>query len=109
LEVDGQVAFSDYLDEPDLSPRSREALARKLRRIEHDDQPPWLAASGAFSLIAGLALLAGSTYVWWLAAGDLIRSLFEGNPVLPQSTVRQPFESLITRPSSARDRIPSLR
>jgi len=80
LEVDGQVALSDYLDEPDLSPRSREALSRKLRRIRHDDQPSWLAAYGAFSLIGGVVLLAGSAYVWWLAAGDLIRSLFAGNP-----------------------------
>jgi len=80
LEVDGQIAFSDYLDEPDLSPRSREALGRKLRGIKHDDQPSWLANYGAFSLIGGVALLATSTWVWWLAAGDLIRSLFSGNP-----------------------------
>ena len=80
LEVDGHVAFSDYLDEPDLSPRSREALGRRLRRIKHDDQPSWLAAYGAFSLIGGIVLLAASTWVWWLAAGELITSLFQGNP-----------------------------
>lgn len=79
LEVDGHLAFSDYLDEPDLSPRSREALARKLRRIKHDDQPSWLAAYGAFSLVGGLLLLATSTWLWWLAAGDLVTALFEGN------------------------------
>ena len=80
LEVDGHVAFSDYLDEPDLSPRSKEALARKLRRIKQDDQPSWLAAYGAFSLVGGVVLLATSTWVWWLAAGELITSLFDGNP-----------------------------
>ena len=80
LEVDGHVAFSDYLDEPDLSPRSREALGRRLRRIKHDDQPSWLAAYGAFSLIGGIILLAASTWVWWSAAGELITSLFQGNP-----------------------------
>ncbi len=80
LEVDGQIAFSDYLDEPDLSSRSREALARKLRGIPHDDQPSWLAAYGAFSLIGGVVLLATSAWLWWLAAGELIRALFTGNP-----------------------------
>ena len=80
LEVDGHVAFSDYLDEPDLSPRSKDALARKLRRIKQDDQPSWLAAYGAFSLVGGVVLLATSTWVWWLAAGELITSLFDGNP-----------------------------
>jgi len=80
LEVDGHVAFSDYLDEPDLSPRSKDALARKLRRIKHDDKPSWLAAYGAFSIVGGIVLLATSTWVWWLAAGELIASLFAGNP-----------------------------
>ena len=80
LEVDGHVAFSDYLDEPDLSPRSKDALARKLRRIKHDDKPSWLAAYGAFSIVGGIVLLATSTWVWWLAAGELITSLFAGNP-----------------------------
>ena len=37
-------AFDGYLDEPDLSPRSREAFGRKLRGIKHDDKPSWLAA-----------------------------------------------------------------
>ena len=53
LEVDGHVAFSDYLDEPDLSPRSKEALARKLRRIKQDDKPSWLAAYGVSASSAG--------------------------------------------------------
>lgn len=79
LEVDGHIAFSDYLDEPDLSPRSREALSRRLRRIKHDDQPRWLAAYGAFSLIGGIILLGLSTWVWWLAAGGLVMALFSGN------------------------------
>jgi hypothetical protein len=58
------------------------AAARRagLRRIPHDDQPTWLAAYGAFSLVGGIILLAASTWVWWLAAGDLITSLFEGSP-----------------------------
>ena len=80
LEVDGHVAFSDYLDEPDLSPRSKDALARKLRRIKQDDKPSWLAAYGIFSIVGGIVLLATSTWVWWLAAGELITSLFAGNP-----------------------------
>ena len=79
LEVDGHVAFSDYLDEPDLSPRSKDALARRLRRIKQDDKPSWLAAYGAFSIVGGIVLLATSTWVWWLAAGELITSLFAGN------------------------------
>jgi putative peptide zinc metalloprotease protein len=81
LEVDGHVAFSDYLDEPDLSPRSREALAKRLRGHKGGQQPSWLAAYGAFSLIGGIVLIATSTWVWWLAAGDLIKSLLSGNPV----------------------------
>ena len=39
-----------------------------------------MAAYGAFSLIGGIVLLAASTWVWWLAAGELITSLFQGNP-----------------------------
>lgn len=81
LEVDGHVALADYLDEPDLSPRSREALARRLRGIRQDENPRWLAGYGAFSLIGGVALLATSTWVWWLAAGDLITALFGGSLV----------------------------
>ncbi|KUI13002.1 hypothetical protein AU193_04485 [Mycobacterium sp. GA-1285] len=81
LEVDGHVALADYLDEPDLSPRAREALSRKLRRIKHNDNPSWLAAYGAFSILGGIVLLIGSTWVWWLAAGDLTMSLFSGNLV----------------------------
>ena len=53
LEVDGHVALADYLDEPDLAPRSREALSRKLRGIRHNEQPGWLTAYGAVSLIGG--------------------------------------------------------
>jgi putative peptide zinc metalloprotease protein len=81
LEVDGHVAFADYLDEPDLSPRAREALSRKMRGVKHDDKPSWLAAYGAFSIVGGIVLLVGSTWIWWLAAGDLVKSLFSGNLV----------------------------
>jgi putative peptide zinc metalloprotease protein len=80
LEVDGQVALADYLDEPDLSPRSREALSCRLRGVHQHERPPWLAAYGAFSLIGGIVLLVMSTWVWWLAAGDMIKALFAGNP-----------------------------
>jgi hypothetical protein len=80
LEVDGHVALADYLDEPDLSRRSREALSRKLRGVHHHDRPSCLAAYGAFSLVGGIVLLATGTWVWWLAAGDLIQALFSGNP-----------------------------
>jgi hypothetical protein len=67
LEVDGHVALTDYLDEPDLSPRAREALGRRLRGVRQLERPWWLAGYGAFSLIGGVALLAGSAWVWWLA------------------------------------------
>ncbi len=80
LEVDGQLALSDALDEPDLSPRAREALGRWLRGIRGREQPPWLAAYGAVSLAGGIVLLVGGTWVWWLAAGDLLKALFGGNP-----------------------------
>jgi DNA-directed RNA polymerase specialized sigma24 family protein len=79
LEVDGHVALTDYLDEPDLSPRSREALRRRLSGNRDKTEPSWLAAYGAFSLIGGIVLIGTSTWVWWLAAGDLIRALFSGN------------------------------
>ena len=79
LEVDGHVALSDYLDEPDLGPRAREALSRKLRRIPHNDQPSWLATYGAVSVIGGILLLITGTWIWWSAAGSLITSLFDGN------------------------------
>ena len=81
LEVDGHVAFADYLDEPDLSPRSREALSRRLRGVRQVDRPSWLAAYGAFSLVGGIVLLVMSTWVWWLAAGDMIKALFGGSLV----------------------------
>lgn len=81
LEVDGHVALADYLDEPDLSPRSREALGRRLRGIKHLEAPRWLAAYGAFSLIGGIVLTVLGFWVWWIAAGDLIRSLWNGNVV----------------------------
>lgn len=80
LEVDGHIALTDYLDEPDLSPRSREALARRLRGVKHTEQPRWLPAFGAFSLVGGVLLLVGGTWVWWLAVADLVGSLFGGNP-----------------------------
>lgn len=79
LEVDGHVALADYLDEPDLSPRSREALSRRLRGVQHCDRPSWLAAYGAFSLVGGIVLLLMSTWVWWLAAGDMIKALLGGS------------------------------
>lgn len=81
LEVDGHVALADYLDEPDLSPRSREALGRRLRGIKQLEAPRWLAAYGAFSLIGGIILTVLGLWVWWLAAGDLVRSLWDGNVV----------------------------
>ncbi|PJE22174.1 MAG: hypothetical protein CK431_17890 [Mycobacterium sp.] len=81
LEVDGHLALADYLDEPDLAPRSREALSRKLRGISLGGEPRWLAAYGAFSLLGGIALIVATTWIWWLAAGDLVKSLLSGNPI----------------------------
>jgi hypothetical protein len=79
LEVDGHVAFTDYLDEPDLSPRSREALSRRLRGVKQPETPSWLPYYGAFSLIGGVVLIASSVAVWWLAAQGLIKALLGGN------------------------------
>jgi putative peptide zinc metalloprotease protein len=82
LEVDGHVAFADYLDEPDLSPRSRDALSRRLRgQTPSAGEPSWLAAYGALSVVGGIALMVAGTWVWWLAAGDLIVSLLGGSIV----------------------------
>jgi hypothetical protein len=47
LEVDGHVALADYLDEPDLAPRPREALSRRLRGVHHRERPSWLAVRRA--------------------------------------------------------------
>jgi hypothetical protein len=79
LEVDGQVALADFLDEPDLAARCREALGRKLRRISHDDQPRWLATYGATSLVGGLILVVGGTLVWWSAVSALVGALFSSH------------------------------
>ena len=32
------------------------------------------------ALVGGIVLLVTGTWVWWLAAGDLIKALFSGNP-----------------------------
>lgn len=78
LEVDGHLALADYLDEPDLAPRARRALGDLLRRRQRPT-PGWLAIYGAFSLVFGIALLIGSAYIFWLAAGELLQALFSGS------------------------------
>lgn len=79
LQVDGHWALADWLDEPDLSPRARRALGAALRR-RLPKKDTWLALYGAFSLIAGLALLTVLISVFWANTSDLIISLFTGSP-----------------------------
>jgi putative peptide zinc metalloprotease protein len=77
LEVDGHWALADYLDEPDLAPRARAALADLL----HRRRPPagtGLAAYGAVSLLAGFALIAASVAIQWQVLGGLITALVTG-------------------------------
>jgi len=78
LEVDGHWALADYLDEPDLAPRARAALADLL----HRRRPPagtGLAAYGAVSLLAGFALIAASVAIQWQVLGGLITALVTGS------------------------------
>ena len=78
LEVDGHWALADYLDEPDLAPRARAALADLL----HRRRPPagiGLAAYGAVSLLAGFALIAVSVAIQWQMLGGLITALVTGS------------------------------
>ena len=78
LEVDGHWALADYLDEPDLAPRARAALADRL----HRRRPPagiGLAAYGAISLLAGFALIAASVAIQWQVLGGLITALVTGS------------------------------
>ena len=78
LELDGHWALADYLDEPDLAPRARAALADLL----HRRRPPaglGLAAYGAVSLLAGFALIAVSVAIQWQVLGGLITALVTGS------------------------------
>jgi putative peptide zinc metalloprotease protein len=78
LELDGHWALADYLDEPDLAPRARAALADLL----HRRRPPaglGLAAYGAVSLLAGFALIAVSVAIQWHVLGGLITALVTGS------------------------------
>jgi putative peptide zinc metalloprotease protein len=79
LEVDGHWALADHLDEPDLAPRARAAFADALRGASRPGTPRWMAVYGGVTLVGGLALLAGGTYVWWTAFDDLLGSLFAGD------------------------------
>lgn len=78
LELDGHWALADYLDEPDLAPRARAALADLL----HRRRPPAglrLAAYGAASLLTGFALIAASVAIQWQVLGGLITALVTGS------------------------------
>jgi hypothetical protein len=78
LEVDGHWALADYLDEPDLAPRARAALADLL----HRRRPPagiGLTGYGAVSLLAGFALIAVSVAIQWQVLGGLIAALVTGS------------------------------
>jgi putative peptide zinc metalloprotease protein len=78
LELDGHWALADYLDEPDLAPRARAALADLL----HRRRPPAgtaMAAYGAVSLLAGFALIAVSAAIQWHVLGGLITALVTGS------------------------------
>lgn len=78
LEVDGHWALADLLDEPELAPRARGALA-ELVRGRQPSAGYAMAAYGAVSLLAGLGLLALCAAVNWQVLGDLIVALFTGN------------------------------
>ena len=78
LEVDGHWALADYLDEPDLSPRARAALAETVRARRPSAGYP-MAAYGAISLAAGLALIATSAVITWHILGSLATALLHGN------------------------------
>ena len=77
LEVDGHWALADYLDEPDLAPRARAALADLLHR-RRPPAPAGLAVYGAVSLLAGFALIAASVAIQWQVLGGLITALVTG-------------------------------
>lgn len=78
LEVDGHWALADYLDEPDLAPRARAALADLLHR-RRAPAGTGLAAYGAVSLLAGFALIAASVAIQWQVLGGLITALVTGS------------------------------
>jgi len=78
LQVDGHWIVADLLDEPDLSPRARAALAAVLHRRPQPGQRG-LATYGALSLLVGLALLGGGAWVYWNVAGDLTLALLGGD------------------------------
>jgi putative peptide zinc metalloprotease protein len=70
--------LADWPDEPDRSPRARRALGTALRgRLNRTDT--WLAAYGAFSLLAGVALLVILVTVFWIITRELVISLFTGS------------------------------
>ncbi|MCK0515685.1 hypothetical protein [Williamsia sp. DF01-3] len=79
LQVDGHWALADLLDEPDLGPRARRALAHTIRRQLPAGQRA-LAAYGAISLAVGLTMIATLAYAFWATTGDLVIALFNGNP-----------------------------
>ena len=78
LEVDGHWALADYLDEPDLAPRARAALADLLHR-RRAPAGTGLAVYGAVSLLAGFALIAASVAIQWQVLGRLITALVTGS------------------------------
>ena len=80
LELDGHWALADFLDEPDLAHRARRAFGDVVRRHKSSETPDWLAVYGAVSLFGGLALLTAAVFGVWVAAGDLLRALFTGDP-----------------------------
>jgi len=80
LELDGHWALADYLDEPDLAHRARQAFGDVLRRNKSSEAPGWLAVYGAVSIFGGLALLTAAVFGVWVASGDLLRALFTGDP-----------------------------
>ena len=121
LEVDGHWALADYLDEPDLSPRARAALAQTIHR-RRPTAGYGMAAYGALSLTAGFGLIALSTLVAWHILGNLITALFHGNPAdiligtyltvplllgLAASTLGLILQSLTTAPQPANQPEPS--
>jgi CRP-like cAMP-binding protein len=86
LELDGYWILSDFIQVPDLRPRSLEFtqhdLWHKLRKRERlSPQEVGLAAYGIAGVAFTIFVLATSAFFWRETFGNLILSLWHGGPV----------------------------
>lgn len=77
LQLDGHWALADWLDEPELAARARQAFGAVLRGRRPTSKA--LAGYGAASIIGGIALTIVGAVVWWAAIRELAVALFIGN------------------------------